>query len=447
MTWRTVLVRWCFAVVLALAAWAAWIGADQSSRVGVVAPGIDANRVSKLEVRSRDAQSAFAADGLSWSQVTPYACAADALAIRDALDVVATLPAYQSLPVTEVDLDALGLSTPIAEVTLHGDDGARTLALGRRAPAGRAWVKVGDRVISTDDALHALIVSQDPRRWRDPALFAGLSPEIERIELTQGDRTIDLVRQGAAWSMVAPLRTRADPEAVARLIDALGRVRADAFVADIAGDARDALVRFGLDTPAGSVTIHSTRREVNDGAVVATPVEQEVQWGSVVEKGTGLRVGRRLGQGAIVSLDERALVAMAPAPESLIDGRLVSEPTSAVQSIRIDGPGGAFALERREGAWVLGGTGATARPTAVSALLSALTEARATALNEQSAPAELPTTTVTVHGFDGRTLSTLRVVQEGERGRIGVDCGDGLLRIYSDRLHLPLAESEFTRSR
>jgi len=449
MTWALVVRRWVFAVLLATAAIIAWRGSTGARATGLAIPGIDAASIDRLTIASRGNTSTFTADGLAWQQIEPYRCVADALAIRDTIDVLAALPAYQSFAADAVDPAALGLDRPVATIDLAGPGGAQRMDLGRRAPAGRAWARVGDRIISTSDALHALVVSSDPRRWRDPALFERLSPELDRIELKQGEATTVLERTGQRWSMRAPIQTRADADAVGRLIDALSRVRAEAWVADLpAGDAAD-VARFGLDAPAGSVTVAMTTRSMKEGEIVASTTQQAVEWGSVVERGTGLRVARRAGSPAIVSLDERALASMDPAPESLIDGRMLDAPSSAIKSIAIDGPAGRLTLERREGQWFMVDAarpdGAAAREPAIASLLVALTEARAMAMNEQGAPETLARTSIAVTGFDGAVLGSLTIVREGPAGRFGVECGDGLLRIYSERMLLPLEPDQYVR--
>ncbi|MBM4114774.1 MAG: DUF4340 domain-containing protein, partial [Phycisphaerae bacterium] len=233
MRWALVMRRWVFAVLLVAAAIIAWRGGSGASATGLAVPGMDAGSIDRLTISSRGSTSMFTADGLAWQQIEPYRCVADSLAIRDTIDVLAALPAYQSFAADAVDPAALGLDRPVATIDFAGPGGAQRMDLGRRAPAGRAWARVGDRIISTSDALHALIVSSDPRRWRDPALFERLSPELDRIELKQGEATTVLERLGQRWSMRAPIQTRADADAVGRLIDALSRVRAEAWVADL----------------------------------------------------------------------------------------------------------------------------------------------------------------------------------------------------------------------
>ncbi|MBM4110352.1 MAG: DUF4340 domain-containing protein [Phycisphaerae bacterium] len=449
MNWSVVLRRWVLAATLVAAAIVAWRdGTDAPSR-GLAMASIDAGVVDRLTVTSRGSTSTFAADGLAWHQVEPYRCVADALAIRDTIDVLAALPAYQSFAAESVDRAALGLDRPVATMELGAPGTTARVELGRRAPAGRAWIQIGDRVISTTDALHTLVVSSDPRRWRDPALFDRLSPDLDRIVLRNGSASTVLERTGQHWTMRAPISTRADADAVGRLIDALSRVRAEAWLADLpAGDVAD-VARFGLDAPAGSVTVSMTTRSMRDGVVVADTLDQTVEWGSVVERGTGLRVARRVGSPAIVSLDERALASMDPAPESLIDGRMLDVPSSSIKAIVIDGPAGQFTLERREGQWFVidaaHADGAPAREPAIASLVVALTEARAMAMNDQGAPDTLARTMISVRGFDGASLASLTVVREGPNGRFGVACGDGLLRIYSERMLLPLAPEQYLR--
>lgn len=449
MTWSQVVRRWVVAAILAAAAvWAWWGGAGQGA-FGALLPGADPAGATRIEVTSHRATSVFQADGLAWKQSAPYACIADALAIRDMLDVLATMPAYQRFDTSTVDRAVLGLEDPVASIEVGEGEAAVRVDLGRRAPAGRAWVAVGDQVISTTDALHAIIASGDPRQWRDPALFERLSPDLDRIALRHGDRSMVLARQGQRWTMEAPIQTRADADAVGRLIELLGRVRGDAWVEDLASDEPQALARFGLDAPAGSVSVSATTRSIRSGVVEEHPNEQVVEWGSVVERGTGLRVARRRGVPAVVTLDERALESMDPAPESLIDGRMVDRPASSIRSIEVAGPTESFRLERRDGAWVMIDAahpiGAPTRDGVVASLLTALTEARALALNESGLPEGPVPTTITLDGFDGAEPSVLSIVRERPGGRWGAACGDGLLRIFSERLAVPLESTQFVR--
>jgi hypothetical protein len=67
------------------------------------------------------------------------------------------------------------------------------------------------------------------------------------------------------------------------------------------------------------------------------------------------------------------------------------------------------------------------------------------AMNEQGAPAELARTTMSITGFDGAVLGSLSIVREGTAGRFGVESGDGLLRIYSERMLLPLEPGPYVR--
>jgi hypothetical protein len=128
---------------------------------------------------------------------------------------------------------------------------------------------------------------------------------------------------------------------------------------------------------------------------------------------------------------------------------MLDAPSSTIKSIAIDGPAGRFTLERREGQWFVVDAahpdGAPAREAAIASLLVALTEARASAMNEQGAPVELARTSISIAGFDGSVLGSLSIVREGAAGRFGVECGDALLRIYSERLLLPLEPGQYVR--
>ena len=81
----------------------------------------------------------------------------------------------------------------------------------------------------------------------------------------------------------------------------------------------------------------------------------------------------------------------------------------------------------------------------VEQLLNALTTLRATEVElKETYPSELERARVTLHGFEGRPMDTVRLLREtGDSGRWGMENGDRVIRIHPDFLVLPLSGVDY----
>jgi hypothetical protein len=84
---------------------------------------------------------------------------------------------------------------------------------------GACYVRIDskDTVFVTDDDLKNLI-SKPPDSFRDHQLAPFLTPEIDRIVLTQAAGEIELTRQQDQWQIERPIKARASQAAVTRML-------------------------------------------------------------------------------------------------------------------------------------------------------------------------------------------------------------------------------------
>lgn len=374
------------------------------------------------------------ADG--WSQAVPFVHPADAAAIRMVIDAFASLESTRAVDPASLDPEArvaLGLDPARARVTVTWPGGSRTVVLGRRTVAGRAWARVDGRAdaASVDAGLHAIALEDDPRQWRSSRLHDAASADVARLELRYGPapgQQLVIARSGGAWRSEAPFSTRIDAEAVRGYLDALLRANADAFVADEPKD----LAAFGLASPERAVRLRASGDAVRDVGLIEVGVP--------VAEGAQERFGRIDGRPAVVQLGPRALAALFPPPAFFIDPRGCAAVPADVRRIEFVPPDGSAALpwaaERSLDAWTLRVGSAADAAVAVPAdrervrrLLAQLCEARAPAIAFQQAPKELVLGTFRLVGAGDLPIAEVRVARE-QAGQWALDGLDGVLRVH-----------------
>lgn len=398
---------------------------------------IPVEQVDRLELERPGAPTlAFVRSADGWSQSAPFAHPADAAAIRMVIDAFASLESTRAVDPSSLDPEArvaLGMDPARARVTVAWPGGSRTVVLGRRTVAGRAWARVDGRAdaASVDAGLHAIALEDDPRQWRSSRLHDAASADVARLELRYGPapgQQLVLARTGGAWRSETPFATRIDAEAVRGYLDALLRANADAFVADEPQD----LAAFGLASPERSVRLRAS----GDPA----PGVGLVEVGVPVAEGAQERFGRIDGRPAVVQLGPRALAALFPPPAFFIDARGCAAVPADVRRIEFTPPEGSaaipWAVERSLDAWTLGVGGASGAAGAVPAdrervrrLLAQLCEARAPAIAFQQAPKELVLGTFRLVGAGDLPIAEVRVARE-QAGQWALDGLDGVLRVH-----------------
>ncbi len=451
---RTIAAAWIAAACALGAAWALWSSGPAvtaSGRRPLAIGGMGATAVDTVRIRSGSSPAvAWTRAPSGWRQSEPFECAVDSAAIDTLVGVALSLEAEapQSAGSQDALLAALRLDAPLVTVELRGGDAVRTVALGRRLPGGRAWIRVdpeaGGPPQVADGALHGMLLELDPRQWRDARLFARADVECDAVsaELRGRDgvaRRIELARRGAGWQLTAPIATRADRAAVERWLEALARARALGVVTDSAPN----LAAFGLDAPFGAVEIRSTRRVPEGDSVREEAIVERVEIGSPVRPGAEERYARISGRPDVLELDAASTATFMPLPMALVEATATGVRAADVRDVVVEVDGRVAWSAARDGStWrVRRGTDGDPEPVdarPVDALLALLCEGRASDISLHPAPAELTVATVRLVGFDGRTLASVRISREAEGGRWGMDDGSGVLRVWPPAAVVPI---------
>lgn len=428
--------------VLACALVAAWLllRAPSAASSGPGRPSslfamdeIPLERVERVEVTRRGAPpTVFVRRGTGWEQEAPFAHPADAASVREVIDAAASLSASRAVDPATLEPEAraaLGLDPPAATLRLAWPGGERTVELGRRTVAGRAWARVAGRgqAASVDASIHDLAVDGDPRQWRSRRLHEPGAADIARIEVRYGaapGQRLALQRSAGRWALTEPVKARADAEAVRGYLEALARAEADAFAADQPQD----LAAFGLSQPERGVRLDRA------GAAEGDAPAGRVEVGLAVAEGAPERFARIGGRPTVVQVGSKALAAMFPPPAFFVDPRGSDAVPADVRSIRWVPAAEAspsFTLVRALDAWTVesdaGRVGADGER--VRRLLAQLCEARAPAVAFQRMPEALVLGEFVLTGPEGKEIARVRVAHE-QGGQWALDGGEGVLRVF-----------------
>lgn len=413
----------------------------------VVPDAIDAERLSEVLIERDGVRSRFERRDGAWWQTEPVRHPVDGWSMRQLATRVLKTEAVRTAAPTDTTLRDAGLAPAVGrlEFAEEGDGGAagRRLAieLGKRSLAGRAYARVaGGEVAVIDGTLHDIVLERDPREFRRRDIFPDLAA-IDSATFESGPNKVVLARDGRAYRLEAPVRTRADRAQAEEFVDALKRAKSAGFVTDAPND----LAIYGLSPPSATI-------EVRSGGAV-----QRLLVGDPVSIGAQDRFGLVEGTPSVVRVPATALATVIPRYERLIDATATAVRAQDVGAIDIDGTEEYLSLRRGTDGWTAeaGRRGSDARRVgristdAAERLLASLTTARAGSVQVAAFPQEKLRATVVLRGFAGEPLDTVRVAADAAEGgqmRTLLENGDGVLRVHGE-IDLPLSatELEFTQ--
>lgn len=165
------------------------------------------------------------------------------------------------------------LASDATRVTLAFDDGTtRELRVDTRPLGGRvmlaAWDASANQATSQvwmTGELHDALATAGPRAWRDATAMPGLGPETARLRILGASGDVKLTRVQGQWGLTSPVSHAADAQAVAKLIDALARLRIEDFL-----DGKEVSETAFENSPLQIAAESDLREIVGDKAVTTT---------------------------------------------------------------------------------------------------------------------------------------------------------------------------------
>lgn len=212
------------------------------------------------EVQITDATGAASslrkADG-AWKLVTPVEAAADEGELSSITGSLSTLEIQRVVDERPSDLKAFGLDPARVDVSfkVKGEAAPRRVLFGdKTATGGDLYAKLPDspRVFLVPSYLEATF-NKSPFALRDKTVLKVDRQKADGLTLTSGATQLEFAKSGDAWSIVKPIKARADYGAVEGAIERLSSAQMQA----LAEDQNASPARYGLDRPSATMSIRT----------------------------------------------------------------------------------------------------------------------------------------------------------------------------------------------
>ncbi len=358
-----------------------------------VFPGVEADKIDQITIKSESGdRTTVQKQSSKWQVTAPLTAAADEGELSGLTSNLSSLEMQRVVDEQPSDLKQYGLQPARVEVTFKAAGGQqRHLLVGQKTPTGTdLYAKLPDkpRVFLISSYLDATF-NKSTFDLRDKTVLKFDREKVDTLEIAGADRTLKFSKKGADWRMTAPVDARADFGAIEGVI---GRLNTAQMKALTAPDATD-LKQYGLDKPAYTVRLGA-------GSAQAA-----------------LAIGKSAGEGVFYAKDlsrpmvfavESALLDELKKPaddfriKDLFDARAFN-----INRVEVTRGGQAVAFEKSKGAakgnepppdvWKqVSPSAKDVDSSKMDALITALTNARATSFVEKTAATGLDTPELTV---------------------------------------------------
>src|SRR5262249_25935650 len=314
------------------------------------------------------------------------------------------------------DFKQYGLDPPRIQVAFRQGGKDRKVLLGQKTPTGSdIYARLPDkpRVFLVPSYLETTF-NKSPFDLRDKAILKIDRDKVDRLEIVTPDHTVTVVKQGADWHLGPPTDARADFNAIEGIV---GRLNSTAMksIASADPDAA-ALKEFGLDKQAATVKVTSG----------------SAQAGRAIGKNTGPNEGypRDLSGPMVFTVESTLFDELKKPADDLRIKDLFDARSFNTTRLEVSRAGQIMAFEKDKDAWKQVTPAAKpADATKVEALLTALTNARATGFVDKAPALDTPDVTASMKFDEGRRdkVSFARkgtdafARREGDKGAAKID--------------------------
>lgn len=225
---------------------------------------IDQDQISRLTIRSRDTEIQLSQADNVWTIDSPIKDRAqeyDVKSLLGGLDLLTLIPVGKKAPTRE-QLKDYGLQKPEFSVKVEAPGIGVEVSIGNETvQEGVYYIKVEGRdMVYTARTAVGEYLARKPNGWRSRTLTNVFPQNVRKVDIKTAKGEMAVGRAGKYWSIVKPLKARADSAIMADLLaNAL-----TAQVQDFLSDTRD-LSAYGLTEPRATFTFTS---EDSDAPVV-----------------------------------------------------------------------------------------------------------------------------------------------------------------------------------
>ena len=394
----------------------------EEKKLEKVFTGVQSDKIDQVSIKSDSGErTTVEKKSDQWQVTQPVAVKADEAELSGIASNLSSLEVQRVVDEQPSDVKQYGLEPPRVEVAFREGGHDHRLLIGQKTPTGTdlyARVPEKPRVFLISSYLDSTF-NKKTFDLRDKTVLKIDRDKIDHVEIASADRTLTFAKQGNDWRMKAPVDARADFGAVEGVIGRLNTVQMKSIAAAEGGDLKE----YGLDKPA--VTVH-----VGSGSSQA-----------------GLVIGKSAGEGAVYAKDlSRPMVftvesALADELEKPADDFRVKDLFDArsfnTTRIELTRNGQTVAFEKSKDTWKQVAPAAKDADSAkVDALLTALTNARATSFVDKTDGTGLdsPELTVLVKFDEGQKQERVAFARHGSDAYARRDGDAGAAKIDASAL-------------
>ncbi len=218
------------------------------------------DEVSKLQITSTDGGVTVVrsfADSDEWMLTEPESAAADPARVKDLLTYLRSLSATRFLKGDEREAAEHASATPIAQIRLwkEGSEAPLILSVSESPDRSEAYMKTepgGETYAVHDPIMEELL--PDPDRLKDKSALKFETTDVERIDVTKGERSLTIRRDDTKWDL--PRGLELEDYEVDRLLWALSELD---YVSIAPREKDDAA--YGLDSPTMIIELWSAEAD------------------------------------------------------------------------------------------------------------------------------------------------------------------------------------------
>lgn len=325
----------------------------------------DPEDIGALEIQRGSETLRLQRENMTWRITSPVEDRASPEAVDRLLSTARFLEVRDRAPISEAALLAdSGLKTPRFRLRLEGARGHQIDLGAESTVPGQVFARTGgqDDILRVPATLVEL-VSAPVDSFRDPRLTDLVSDDIDKFTVRRDDGEMTLRRERGRWIIDKPVRTDADPRAVAAFLEPLLGLRITGFTPSSAPtDGPETLpgriATLALTTRAGSeADIEITRGFGTDDR------EQPV-------------TAQFAPRGGPLAVDPSALAIFDVSPEALRDRTLGFVDEDTVDRVVLTSGDRTLTLTRSEEGWIAREPGRPADSTLVTGLIETFNTTR-----------------------------------------------------------------------
>jgi hypothetical protein len=351
---------------------------------------VQSDKIDRVTIKSDKNETTTAAkQGGTWQVTQPSPAPADEAELSGITSNLSTLEISRVIDEQASDLKQYGLEPARIEVAFHENGHDRKLLLGQKTPTG------GDLYARLPDKPRVFLVpsfmestfNKSPFDLRDKTILKIDRDKVEGLQIETPEHTTKVAKQGPDWRMTSPVEARADFGAVEGLV---GRLNSTPMKSIVSNDAdANALKEFGLDK--SSATVRVTSGSAQAGLAIGKSAGEGAVYAKDLSRPMVFTIDSALGDELKKPSDDLRL-------KDLFDARSFN-----TTRLEITRGGQTLVFEKDKDAWKeISPAPKVADAGKVDALITALTNTRATAFVDKAPALDTPELTAVLKFDEGK---------------------------------------------